>query len=416
MYFEPAADRNGTRRVVDSNGLDAQGRKVKGRWVGAIDLGRGPNGMRDRRRVVGTTKTEVTKRLRELRIQAARGTDLALRPPTVAELVREWRRKAAPLKKSPATLARLDRRLRQHVIPGVGHHRVDKLRPEDVERWLTAEAAAGQALRTIQDYRGDLRQVLAWAERRRLITWNVAATAELPPDATRSAPKRSLTRQQRDRLYEAFEGDRSGPYFVVLAELGLRPGEADALAWTDVDLDLGVVSILRAMKRADGGRPLSIGEPKTNGSRRKLRLTTLATSALVRRSAQQTTERFAVGPAWSRDERWADLVFTSEVGTPVHPSNLRRTLAAAIRRTNAAPATDGNMPMEPIPLDFTPYEVGRHTAASLLVDAGASPYQVADQLGHTTTRMLDRHYRHRISDVVDTAAAVERVRTRSGGA
>ncbi len=72
--------------------------------------------------------------------------------------------------------------------------------------------------------------------------------------------------------------------------------------------------------------------------------------------------------------------------------------------------------MEPIPLDFTPYEVGRHTAASLLVDAGASPYQVADQLGHTTTRMLDRHYRHRISDVVDTAAAVERVRTRSGGA
>lgn len=68
----------------------------------------------------------MTKRLRELRLEAAQGTDLAVRPPTVAELVGEWRTKAAPSKKSAATLARLDRRLRQHVIPGVGRHRIDK--------------------------------------------------------------------------------------------------------------------------------------------------------------------------------------------------------------------------------------------------------------------------------------------------
>ena len=38
-------------------------------------------------------------------------------------------------------------------------------------------------------------------------------------------------------------------------------------------------------------------------------------------------------------------------------------------------------------------------------------YEVADLLGHTTTRMLDRHYRHRVSEIVDTAADIERRRT-----
>lgn len=151
--------------------------------------------------MTGATTTEVLKRLRALRLEAARGVDEAVRPPTIAELVEEWRAKAAPTRKSETTLSRLDRRLRQHLVPHLGHHRVDRLRPEDVEAWLAAEAASGQARRNIQDYRGDLRQVLAWAERRRLVTWNVAATAELPLEARPSPPKRALTRRQLRRVY-----------------------------------------------------------------------------------------------------------------------------------------------------------------------------------------------------------------------
>ena len=131
---------------------------------------------------------------------------------------------------------------------------------------------------------------------------------------------------------------------------------------------------------------------------------------------RHAAERRPAGALWTDDERWGDVVFTSETGTPMHPSNVRRSLTAAIKRANVAieqanavlAVDDAASEPEPlIPADFTPYEFGRHTAASLLVDAGASPYQVADQLGHTTTRMLDRHYRHRITEIVETAAAIE---------
>ncbi len=158
-----------------------------------------------------------------------------------------------------------------------------------------------------------------------------------PSLRSRNAPCRA---PERERLHAALESDRLWPYFVVLGELGLRPQEADALPWADVDMDTGVVSILWAMKRGDGGVPLGIGTPKTLGSRRKLRLTSTAARAFATRSAQQAAERLAAGPVWSRDERWANPVFTSEIGTPVPPSNVRRTLSKAIRQANDDPELD----------------------------------------------------------------------------
>jgi integrase len=41
----------------------------------------------------------------------------------------------------------------------------------------------------------------------------------------------------------------------------------------------------------------------------------------------------------------------------------------------------------------TPHDL-RHTAASLFISAGANPWMLAEVLGHTDTRMIDRVYAH----------------------
>jgi integrase len=320
-----------------------------------------------------------------LKREHADGIDVGRTAPTVAVLAREWLVKAAPNKKAASTLSRVRARVEGHVVPGVGHHRIDQLRPEHVEAWLAGESTT--ALRTLQDYRGDLREILAWAQRRRLVSWNAAAEAELPSDARPPAERRTLSPEQAAALLTGLEGDRLGPFFTVLLLLGLRPGEADALTWEHVDFDAGTVRIERALQRASGGTPLGIGPTKTKQNR------TLAMPAAVRAAfrtqrASQRRERLASGPGWSRE--WEGLVFLSEIGTPLHPSNTRRSFAAACARAG-------------IPT-FTPYEL-RHSAASLLVAAGVDPYEVADQLGHVDLRMLDRHYRHRIEPVVTAGVA-----------
>jgi len=74
----------------------------------------------------------------------------------------------------------------------------------------------------------------------------------------------------------------------------------------------------------------------------------------------------------------------------MHPSNCRRAFTALCEQAHVP--------------TVTPYEL-RHTAASLLIDAGVPPYEVADQLGHTDLRMIERHYRHRLHPTVTAGAA-----------
>ena len=51
----------------------------------------------------------------------------------------------------------------------------------------------------------------------------------------------------------------------------------------------------------------------------------------------------------------------------------------------------------------------RHSAASLLVEAGVPLQQVADMLGHKDIRMLAQTYRHKIQGVVDVTGGQARM-------
>lgn len=81
-------------------------------------------------------------------------------------------------------------------------------------------------------------------------------------------------------------------------------------------------------------------------------------------------------------------MFCSEVGTPLDPSGVRRTFTRIAKRAG---------------LDARFSYLMRHTAASLLIDAGTPVEQVADLLGDDP-RTLCRFYRHRVRPVVDAAA------------
>lgn len=100
--------------------------------------------------------------------------------------------------------------------------------------------------------------------------------------------------------------------------------------------------------------------------------------ALREHRPRQAAERLRAGSEW----HYSGLVFTTDVGTPIDPSNLRRV-------TKALCGVAG------VP-QVSPNELGRHSAASLLYDAGMPLDQIADLFGHSSTRMLEAHYRHHV--------------------
>jgi integrase len=124
-----------------------------------------------------------------------------------------------------------------------------------------------------------------------------------------------------------------------------------------------------------GGR-LLLGEPKTKKSRRTIHLTEAALRALREHLSRQIEEIERLGDLYSDD----GLVFTSEVGTLINPSNLRqRSFARLLKR--------GELPTKR-------FDDLRHTCATLLFSKGVHPKHVQELLGHATGAITLDIYSH----------------------
>ena len=361
----------------------------RGRWVGLVTLPADGTGKRRRAKVVASTKTEARRKLAELRRAADDGLPTGHGGITVAVLLDQWMATAVPARsrvRSPNTVDNY-RWAIGHVVPAIGAKTLRALAPEDVERLLVDLAQRGMARSTVQRVRLVLVTALRWAQRRRLVAWNAAELAELP--LIERAPKdgRSLTVDEASALLDVASGHRLGALVTVGLMLGLRPGELCGLRWCDVDLDDGVLHVRQARKLQrdeEGHEALVFGDPKTKRSKRSLDLPSPTIAALRAHSARQAADRLRAGARWVD----LDLVFATSIGTPMSPSNLRRDLAAL--------TIDAGIGR------WTPKEL-RHSAGSLLSAAGVPLERIADLLGHTDTRMLERVYRHPVTATVDAA-------------
>ena len=162
------------------------------------------------------------------------------------------------------------------------------------------------------------------------------------------------------------------PYFTVMFWSGIRPAEAAALKWGDVDWRRGSV-------RIRAGRYRGVEDlPKTKSSLRDVQLLAPVVTALDEQRAQQAAWRLRRG--LGAPVPGADHVFTGPHGHPLNGSAGRervwgQALAAAGLRRRVAYQT-------------------RHSFASNALEAGESPQWVARMLGHRTTQLLfDRYAR-----------------------
>jgi integrase len=418
MSRTPTTRSHGEGSIYRSDYKRAGGVVVE-RWIASVDVGVGPSGKRVRKKITGRTRKAVADKLRALQREQDAGVDVRKRSMTVADLAREWLMHLENNEgtKEEGTILRLRPRVERHIIPAdrIGGRQLDSLTVAHVEAWLRREAESGgkggtpQARVTCRDYKQMLGEMLEWATARRYVTWNPARIAKLPkdrsatnPDAPpvykRSKAKESFTREQYTALMvvltatddETLKIATPNAYFVAMLSIGARPGEMDALRWPQVDFENRMITVDHAIKRADGGRPLSIGLTKT-GNRRDVEMTDLLMAALHRHRRRQAERRLKLGPHWTMDPRWTDLVFTSEVGTPIDPSHARRDF----RKT----CVQAGVPA------LSLYEI-RHTVASLMVDADVPLREVADLLGHKDLEMVVKRYRHRTDGVVKSHVAV----------
>jgi integrase len=371
-----------------------------GTWWGQTSLGyavtydengRPVQRRRIRRSVRGRTRSEVLRKLGDLRAQGAGQRGAAGQ--TVATFLEDWLQRSR-LRVRPSTWDRYADIVRVHILPELGKVRLERLTPDQVQRVCLGVHERRRAPRTVAMVRAVLRSALNDAMRRRLIAHNAAEYVDLPRVVSHPVP--AMTPIGAEAILAAMSGHRIAPLVEVALATGLRQGELLGLWWEDVDLDGTRLSVRWALQHVDG-RLVRV-EPKTRQSRRTLPLTPGAVAALRAQRQRQLEDRLRAGARWQSDE---DFVFTTAVGSPVGAVELTRIFKRLLVAAGLPPMRWHDL---------------RHGTASLLIAQGVDLRVVMEVLGHSTISLTANTYAHVSEALLGTARdALDRALPLRGG-
>lgn len=279
--------------------------------------------------------------------------------------------------------------LTNHVLPKWGRRPLNKITTSAVKIWVAElsdpdyagrsgmrERQGGSlAPKTVQDIYQVFRKVMA------------AAAEDDPPRIPRlPCPKKPpIPRGKRKSVRFLSEPEiahlamtihpRYEALVYVAAYGGFRIGEIAALRLNDIVWTLqdeqghtrgGTIRVDESLTDVNG---IQFENPKTERAFRTVPLPDIALDRL--------REHIDSYVGW--DDLRA-LLFAGRDGQPLRPNNWRpRVFDVAVKRAKLSP--------------LTPHDL-RHTAASLFISSGANPWMLAEILGHSDTRMIDRVYGH----------------------
>lgn len=351
-------------------------KRADGRWEGIINLGY-MDGRRVRKSVYGRTRREVQEKLARILADSQRGLPVLDERTTVGAFLEQWL-ETVRNRVRPKTYRSYEQVVRVHLVPVLGTIPLVKLQPHHVHHLVSSRLDRGLSPRTADYCRVVLRAALNDALKWGLLARNVASLTDPPRQERRRFQIWDV--EEARRFLEAVRGDRLEALYAVALALGLRQGEALGLTWANVDLEHGLLRVTHQLQWLDGIPQLV--EPKSASAVRVLRLPALLVEALRRHRIRQREERLAAGPAW-RGNAW-DLVFTTQIGTPLDPKNVRHWFRRACLRAGVRPIRFHDL---------------RHTCATLLLAQDIPPRIVQELLGHsqvtltldTYTSVLPRH-------------------------
>ena len=373
--------------------------KKRNKWYPVIDNGRSSDGKRLYKYHDGhADKQDAEDALVLLLADRQRGNYTERTKVTFEQFVIDvW---APALDVRPSTRSSYLRNLKLHVIPTIGHQRLqaidaptlNRLYRELVESGRRDDKEGGLSPRTVR-YVSTIvhrvfRDALAW----QFVARNVATAARPPTQqqAREAAPEmRTRTGLQLGTFLEWVKADRYGPAFTFLATTGMRRGEALGLTWDDVDLDNCTVSIRRARLAVD--HKATTGATKT-GRSREIALDSMTVAVLRQQRARQAEERLQVGPGCCTD----NLVFTLPDGRGFHPERFSREF-------DRKQATYNRLHPD-VALPRMRLHDLRHTWATLALRAGEHPKVVAERLGHSSTAVTLETYSHVTKSMASDAA------------
>ncbi|HHW17738.1 MAG TPA: site-specific integrase [Firmicutes bacterium] len=355
-------------------------KRKDGRWCAELFVGYGENGKKRIWRAYGDSRKEVQEKLTAKIRDYQQGLPVAVSKQTLGQFLETWLEDCVKGYVRPNTYANYKQVLRH--FTAIASTPLNKLTPQQVQHLYRQKQDAGLT-RTVVLMHAVLHKALDQAVKWGMVPRNIADAVERPRIPARQC--HPLSQDEAVRFLEAASEDRLYALYVLAITCGLRFGELLGLCWKDVDLERGTLTVSHQLQTVDGKATLQV--PKTAKSRRTIILPAVAIAALKKHRGRQLEERLKLGEAW---QDW-DLVFYSEIGTPLNESNVRNRSFYPL--------------LEKAGLPRIRFHDLRHTCATLLLAQGVHPKFVQEQLGHSQISVTLDTYSHVTPSMMKDVAA-----------
>lgn len=216
-----------------------------------------------------------------------------------------------------------------------------------------------------------LRNTLNVAWKMRRIAENPALFVELPPETNAEAVVWSPG-EVLDFL-DFIVGDELEAMFRIVLVHGPRRGEIVGARWAGLDEQTGRLTLKKTLLSLSGRTVEST--PKTRAGERTLHLDEESVRMLVEIRHAQEAIKDEAGDGYSDD----DFIFARSDGTPWRPDTVSRRWRELVKASG---------------LPTLRLHDGRHTAATLALEAGIDIKLVSARMGHSKTGFTRDRYQH----------------------
>ena len=244
----------------------------------------------------------------------------------------------------------------------------------------------GKSSSTILCIHKVLHVALEFAVQRRMILYNPASHA-IPPRKIKREMQFFTPEEVHVFLKRASQSRFEMVYYLAI-KTGIRQSELLGLKWIDVNYDQSSLYVRRQLRFLHKGG-FTFDEPK---SRRSIRTVQIGRQTKAKLQEHQTYVNHLselAGAKWKEN----NLVFPTRVGTPISQANMNRDFKQILADCN---------------LKNIRFHDLRHTAASIMINAGVPVIQVSHMLGHSMVSITLDTYSHLIPSMhTDTADQID---------
>lgn len=306
-----------------------------------------------------------------------------------------------------ATASKYENVVKTHIKPGLGHYRLQDLKPPHVQHFINAVEKTGKITRkknekgqieetkgplspkSVRLIHGVLSKCLNTAVRVEYISSNPASLCILPKlEKKEICP---LTDEQIRDFLSLCDSENYGRIYKLILFTGLREGEALGLTWDCIDFRSGTVKICKQLQRQ--GKEDVLTSPKSSKAR-YLTVPPFVLQLLKDEHMHQLEQRLSAGETWkgwqTQSEMKTALVFVKDDGRCITGAALYQRYKHLVEKIGAPDSRVHDL---------------RHTYAVLSLQNGDPIKTVQDNLGHATAAFTLDVYGHTTDRMKQDSAA-----------